>query len=478
MKLEEGRIRIFALEDNPVDWFVLEELLMAQFPQATVVHKVKYHEFQAHLGVDHEPFDVILLDLSLPDMRGEDLIVNVLKLAGDVPVIALTGYSNLEFSVHSISLGVSDYLVKNDIIGPYVEMAGPFLKKSIIYSIERKKSLLRLREVERMHNTLFYESQQPQWVVDVAEEKIVQVNEAALKSLGYTEEEFTSLPLDQLGLLEEWDRFKPLMLGEETDSESSSHTFRLKGKSGTLADFDIHTSLVTSKGKKLIFVTALDVTEKLRFEQLVSNAIIKTQEDERFEIGAELHDNVCQQLAHAQLTIGLVQKHLQGKEEGLLQQGLDSLNQANEQVRNISHLLAPSFVRDSNLNDALGMLLETFNAGQGYEIELHHSNDLDDEKLSPNLRLNIYRITQEQLRNIQKHSNATLIEVDLFCDETRLTLRIADNGTSSSESANKPGIGLSNIQRRAAIFGGGMEVERSSGNGFELVVWFPGNFTK
>lgn len=478
MSLEVGRIRIFALEDNPADWFVLEELLMAQFPLAEIVHKIKFQEFQKHLSTDTEPFDVILLDLSLPDMQGEALIVNVLKLAGDVPVIALTGYSNLEFSVHSISLGVSDYLVKNDLMGPHVEMAGPFLKKSIIYSIERKKSLLRLREVERMHNTLFYESQQPQWVVDVSEEKIIQVNEAALRLLGFSDEEFTHLQLDQLGLLEEWERLKPLLLGVKFNGDVPDHTFRFQAKSGALLDFDIHTSLVVSKGKKLVFVTALDVTEKLRFEQLVSNAIIKTQEDERFEIGAELHDSVCQQLAHAQLTIGLIQKRLEGREESLLLQGLESLNQANEQVRNISHLLAPSFVRDSNLGDALRMLLETFNAGQGYQIEFHYSSELDDAKLSPNLRLNLYRITQEQLRNIQKHSNASTIEVDLFCDETRLTLRIADNGTSDSDVVGKPGIGLSNIQRRAAIFGGGMEMEKNNGTGFELVVWFPGNFLK
>src|SRR6202000_1221748 len=94
-------------------------------------------------------FDVILLDLPLPDKTGLPLINEVVTLSPGIPVIVLTGYTDIAFSVKSLALGIADYLLKD-------ELTTMMLYKSIIYSTERKKVMLALEESEKKYGDLFH----------------------------------------------------------------------------------------------------------------------------------------------------------------------------------------------------------------------------------------------------------------------------------------------------------------------------------
>jgi len=83
-----------------------------------------------------------LLDLNLPDHKGEELIKEVLQLATKIPVIVSTGYSNLDFCIESLSAGISDYLLKDD-------LSPTLLQKSIIYSMERSAYSEKLKKSEK-----------------------------------------------------------------------------------------------------------------------------------------------------------------------------------------------------------------------------------------------------------------------------------------------------------------------------------------
>ena len=128
---------ILVIEDNPGDFAVVEHLLAEQISVPAIVHAVNFKQASEILSAADSLFDVILLDLSLHDKSGRDLIIEMLQVASLCPIIVLTGYTDIEFSIKSISLGIVDYLVKDD-------LDAPMLYKSIIYSIERKKTITQL----------------------------------------------------------------------------------------------------------------------------------------------------------------------------------------------------------------------------------------------------------------------------------------------------------------------------------------------
>jgi len=131
----KGNHAIFIIEDNPGDFALVEEFLFEQIEAPVISHVPNYLAAQAVLSERVIPFDIILLDLSLPDKTGISLIEEVIKLSMNAPVIVLTGYIDFEFGVKSLSLGVSDYILKD-------ELTGLSLYKSIVYSCERKKIIL------------------------------------------------------------------------------------------------------------------------------------------------------------------------------------------------------------------------------------------------------------------------------------------------------------------------------------------------
>jgi len=122
-------LNILVIEDNPGDFMLVEEFLLEQAKALNLTHAKNYRQAKNILNGKGGQFDVILLDLSLPDKIGVPLINEVKNLCGDTPVIALTGYTDLFFGIKSASSGVSDYLLKE-------ELTPISLYKSVIHSLE------------------------------------------------------------------------------------------------------------------------------------------------------------------------------------------------------------------------------------------------------------------------------------------------------------------------------------------------------
>src|ERR1700761_1309574 len=191
MDNENRNYRILIIEDNPGDFALAEDFLQEQFTTPVITHAWDFSEASAILNRKGCRFDVILLDLSLPDKRGESLILQVNNLCGDAPVIVLTGFSDLSFGVKSLSLGIADYILKED-------LTAPALYKSILYSMERKRSALALKETERKYSELFHLSPQPMWVIDPVSLAFLKVNKAAINHYGYSRAEFMEMTLKDI----------------------------------------------------------------------------------------------------------------------------------------------------------------------------------------------------------------------------------------------------------------------------------------
>ncbi len=215
MRKDKNIYKILVIEDNPGDFVLVEDYLNEQILEPVIERATNFAQAQSILKNADKHFDVILLDLTLPDKSGKELIKEMLPLTGEKPLIVLTGNSNIDFSIQSISEGVSDYLIKD-------ELNAASLYKSIIYCIERKRAIQQLKESEKRYSDLFRLNPQPMWVYDPATLKIVQVNKAAIDHYGYTEEEFLGLTIMDLRPEDEVQRLTEIL--KKSDAATSNYT--------------------------------------------------------------------------------------------------------------------------------------------------------------------------------------------------------------------------------------------------------------
>lgn len=460
-------LHILILEDNMGDFLLINEYLKEQINAIEIFHAKRFSEALPQLTDPDLPLDVILLDLTLPDSTGEALIKMVVELRPEIPVIVLTGYADLEFSVKSLSLKVSDYLIKDDI-------NSSSLYKSIMYNIERKKTNRMLEESEKRYSNLFELSPQPTWILDIETLNFVQVNRAAAACYGYEESEFLHMNLTDL-IAENIPKYQLIQKAGELIANGNIYKgrFQHRKKSGDLIEVEIYSNLIKINEKTYESAIAIDVTEKIRMEHRITKAIIKTQEDERYEIGTELHDNVCQILASSLLSLDMIKDKLPTESVQWHRKSKQFVELALEEIRNISHRLAPSFFDYTTIESTFKELLEDFNIDNKYELSFNFDLQSIKEKINGELQLNLYRIIQEQLRNIAKYSHASKVKVDVSADNFQLVLCIHDDGVGFEYEKVKKGIGLANIRRRAELFGGIMEIESAPGKGCMICVTIP-----
>jgi len=464
MTRDKKEYRILVIEDNPGDFIIVEDLLTEQILKPVITHVINYNQAFDILSAG-TAFDIILLDLSLPDKSGQQLVTDILQVASLCPVIILTGYTDIEFSIRSISQGIMDYLLKDD-------LTASSLYKSIIYAIERKKSIFELEASEKQYTDLFQLSPQPMFVFDIETYRFTQVNKAAIQLYGYSEAEFLNKSLMDIKQEEDIEYAKVHIKKLDPVDEIYKSTHIHHKKSGELIEVEISSTPIKINNKNYRSVIAIDVTEKKQYEHKIIKAIIKTQEDERYEIGGELHDNVCQILAASQMNLGMLKRSLVPSSMQLFDQCNQNIRLALDEIRNLSHRLAPAFFDDSNLEEAFRRLFNTFNM-QDQGFLLHVDPKVLKYPISLDIQLNIYRILQEQLRNIQKYANATLIEVDVIIYNNKLKMRVSDNGIGFNLKTAQRGIGLANMKRRTELFSGKFEIDSSPGNGCVIAIDIP-----
>ncbi|MGZ4856873.1 MAG: response regulator [Methanobacteriaceae archaeon] len=173
----EEVIKILFVEDNPGDVVIIKEMLK----EIDGIHFEVTTADNLKEGINHlinEDFDILLLDLNLPDSEGIQTFITINQNARDLPIIILTGLSDEEFAITSVGKGAQDYLVKG-------QTDGQLLAKSIKYSIERKRIEKELRSSEEKYRLMVEKIQSGVFLID-SENKLKYVNESMAKMLGYT----------------------------------------------------------------------------------------------------------------------------------------------------------------------------------------------------------------------------------------------------------------------------------------------------
>ena len=186
----------------------------------------------------------------------------------------------------------------------------------------------------------------------------------------------------------------------------------------------------------------------------------------------ELHDNVNQILAGVLLNLGMAKGKPVSEQNEWIDKSSEYVYMAINEIRKLSHRLAPVSIDDNSLKETFEALLKSININHQYKIKFS-IKEVDQIQIIGDIQLNLYRILQEQLNNIIKYSKAGIIEVSLLLVENAIQLRIYDNGVGFDTKNNRKGIGLNNIKKRAELFSGNFNVKSSPGNGCEINVEIP-----
>ena len=340
-----------------------------------------------------------------------------------------------------------------------------------------------LKNSEEQYRHLFNNNPASIIIWDLETFKILEVNQTAQDLYGYARSEFISKSVLDLRTQEAQARLKEFAeCAKKQPDYKLVLNWKHLNKKGEEMSVNISSHRINYNGRSVILAMGTDVTEKLQLEKLleqerharhreITKAVISAQENERHELGRELHDNINQILASSLLYLGLAKTV--GLEETTFINKADELVQsAIVEVRNLSHSLIPPSLNDSELLEALSRVMDTARLSGKLQIDLE-APGFDETKVPDNLKLTLFRIAQEQLSNILKHACATYVKVKVLLQENNLQLVIIDNGTGFNTSRKHSGVGLMNIKTRVALFDGKISIISSPGAGCELTVTFP-----
>ncbi|WP_317195966.1 response regulator [Litoribacter ruber] len=259
MYKDHKKYKVLVIEDNPGDFALIEDYLQEYIANPETIQAKSFKEAEYFLcQTDDCPYDVVLLDLSLPDGSGEQLIFDLNALEPGCPVIILSGYSDFEFSVRSLSLGVSDYLIKDD-LSPSV------LYKSLVYNIERKRILHDLEESKSRYSHLFHLSPQPMYVFDLESLKFLDVNQATIGHYGFSREEFLSMTIKEIRPAEEVVKLENLIQSSRLTQKPFHGMAKHRKKNGDIIHVEVKTNFIKFKDQDAILVLSSDITERLKY---------------------------------------------------------------------------------------------------------------------------------------------------------------------------------------------------------------------
>jgi len=233
---------------------------------------------------------------------------------------------------------------------------------------------------------------------------------------------------------------------------------------------EMERALRDSEARYRTLAAALDTQVQARTEELekrnselhdLSGRLMKSQDVERRRIARDLHDSAGQLLTAVSIDLSLVNQQtsdMSPRAAEALSEAADLVQQTIKEIRIASHLLHPPLLDESGLASALSEYLEGFSERAGIKMELVIPEEFG--RLSIDLETGLFRIVQECLTNIHRHSGSKIGQIRLTrsCDEIRVEVSDSGSGFTAGKAA---GVGLRGMKERLAQFGGTLQIVSS-----------------
>lgn len=361
---------------------------------------------------------------------------------------------------------------------------------SIIKEIsERKKSEIELRESESKFKMLFNNANDAVFVTQLSQEKsygdFIEVNEVACTRLGYTKEEF--LQLSPSAIVSQKNIFD-FNLNMERLLKEGHVIYDLihKAKDKKLIPVEINSHLFFYNEMPTVLSIARDITERKQAEEKLKRTskllrelathLQSVREEERTMIAQEIHDELGQVLTALKIQVSLLANKLNKNQEPLkekIKSLSDMIDASVESVQKISSKLRPGILDELGLIAAIEWQAEEFEKLTSIKCSLVLPKE--EMKLEKNKSTAIFRIFQEALTNIARHSQATKAAISLLIHQSNIYLEILDNGKGITQEQIKDfkSLGIHGMEERAMVFGGQVYFEGVAGKGTIVKVEIP-----
>ncbi len=311
------------------------------------------------------------------------------------------------------------------------------------------------------------------------------VNDAYCRMSGFSKEEILGMSWTQIIPPEDLERMKEYNRRRYLNPQEAParYEFTFYNKNGEIRDGLISPSVIPSS--RQLISSVIDITEwkqaekelkksKERLRALAAH-LQSIREEERANISREIHDDLGQLLTGVKMDLSWILRHPL-PEPAALKKKVQAMSQLIDQtvqtVRRISTELRPRILDDFGLVAALEWQAEEFTKKTGIPCLFRATcRQLD---LQPDLSIAVFRIFQEALTNVARHSGATQVEASLT-DAQGLILTIRDNGMgiSKEEKGRSKSLGLVGMRERALIFGGTLEIKGQKGKGTKVLLRLP-----
>ncbi len=343
----------------------------------------------------------------------------------------------------------------------------------------------RLWRSEAKYRELFQNASDAILIHDV-DGGITDVNEACERLLGYSKDELLGRKASEFlkeGALDLARDVRGRLVSGET-SEQRYEQFLIR-RDGSEAVVEVATTLITADGRPVGYQNiARDVTEQRKMRDNLRyylRQVLQAQEEERKRISRELHDDTSQSLL---LLIHRLDALISSPGTRLSKQAREEAAQLRalaveilEGVRRYAQELRPAILDDLGLVAAMEWVAESLDRDRGIDVRVEVRGS--DHDLSPEARLVLFRIAQEALSNVKRHSEATRASVRLDCETERVAMTVSDNGKGFDlppwlgDWARIGKLGLTGMRERATLLGGTLRVESKPGEGTTVTIELP-----
>jgi two-component system, NarL family, sensor kinase len=215
--------------------------------------------------------------------------------------------------------------------------------------------------------------------------------------------------------------------------------------------------------------------EVMKQQDLATKGIIAAEENERKRIAADLHDGVGQIMSAAKMNLSAFETEIPFKDQHQkiqFEKIIGLVDESCKEIRSVSHQMMPNALLKSGLASAIKEFIDKID-NRVLKINLHTEGL--NERLETNIETVLYRVIQECVNNVIKHSGANTLDISLIKDKDGIAATIEDNGKgfNTKEAGKFDGIGLKNIISRVEFLKGTVDFDSSPGSGTLVAIHVP-----
>ncbi|NOZ09326.1 MAG: PAS domain S-box protein [FCB group bacterium] len=469
------KIKILVVDDEAE----LCELIRAGLTHLSESYQIKI----AHSGseamklLEKSKYDVLVTDIRMPDINGLELLNRSKDIQEDLQSIVITGHGDLDNAIKALQMGVINYIKK--------PISLEVLHYSIQKGIEKRELSAKLQKSEEKYRIL------AETIIDMiimydVRGNILYVNRAGLNALGYTPRDLIKMNITEIISPADHSFFKEKfkLLKSKTENDQFFE-IGFRDHSGKVIPVEVGTSCILEGSKvSAVLTIARDITDRKVAEEEIrrtneqlrnlSAHLQSVREEERTNIAREVHDELGQSLTAMKMDLSWIEKQLSETHDKLKSKthSLISLVDGTIQtVKRICSELRPTLLDDLGLAAAIEWQAEEFQ--RRTDIITHVSIVPEDVQPESQLAITLFRIVQEALTNVARHSGAKNVRIKVHAQRDNISLEVHDDGKGIlEENMAKPNsFGLLGIRER--VFNWGGEVNFINKNGTLVSVKIP-----